>query len=79
MQPHERLARAGAALDDRRARPRQATEQQHVEARDTGGDPIREVDRRIVGAGRPPHARVKHQSAGADLEEVAPGDVVRSA
>ena len=79
MQAHERLARPGAALDHGRARPRQATEQERVEAGDPGGDPIREVDRRLAVQLRSPHARVEREPVGAHLEEVAPGDVVRAA
>ena len=79
VQAHERLARPGAALDHGRARPRQATEQERVEAGDPGGDPIREVDRRLAVQLRSPHARVEREPVGAHLEEVAPGNVVRAA
>lgn len=59
VQADERLARPGTALDHRRARPWQATEQERVESGDTGGDPIREIDRRLAGHLRSPHARVE--------------------
>jgi hypothetical protein len=79
VQAQERLARPGAALDHRGARPRQAPEQERVESSDTGGDPIREVDRRLAGHLWSAHTRVEREPVGVHLEEVAPAEVFGAA
>ena len=79
VEAHERLARPGAALDHRRARPWQTTAEQRVEPGHTGGDTVREVHRRLAVHLRSSHARVEREPVDAHVEEVTPGDVVRAA